>query len=60
MRQRLEALLSKHDRAAGFLEKPAVPALATAAEPLTERPGSAISPYRYMVSKVKRAHPEPD
>ena len=27
LRQRLEALLSKHDRAASFLEKPAVRAL---------------------------------
>jgi serine/threonine protein kinase len=48
LRQRLEALLSKHEGAASFLEKPAVSALATAAEPLTERPGTLIGPYKLL------------
>jgi eukaryotic-like serine/threonine-protein kinase len=47
-RQRVEALLSKHDRAGSFLENPAVPALATVDEPITERPGTVIGPYKLL------------
>jgi WD40 repeat protein/serine/threonine protein kinase len=48
LRQRLEALLRKHDQDASFLEKPAVGALATVDEPLTERPGTVIGPYKLL------------
>jgi hypothetical protein len=49
LRQRLEALLSKHDRAGSFLEEPAVPALATVDEPaVSEGPGTVIGPYKLV------------
>src|SRR5262245_55360803 len=49
LRQRLEALLGKHDRAGSFLEAPAVPALATAEVPAVgERPGTVIGPYKLL------------
>jgi serine/threonine protein kinase/tetratricopeptide (TPR) repeat protein len=49
LRQRLDGLLSKHDVAASFLEKPAVSALATVDEPaVSERPGTVIGPYKLM------------
>jgi tetratricopeptide (TPR) repeat protein len=49
LRERLEALLSKHGRAGTFLERPAVPAQATVDEPApSERPGTLIGPYRLM------------
>jgi serine/threonine protein kinase/tetratricopeptide (TPR) repeat protein len=48
LRQRLEALLSKHDRAGSFLEQPAVPGPATIDNPVTERPGTMIGPYKLM------------
>jgi serine/threonine-protein kinase len=49
LRQRLEGLLSKHGRAGGFLEEPALSALATVDErPLSERPGTLIGPYKLL------------
>jgi serine/threonine protein kinase/WD40 repeat protein len=49
LRQRLEALLRKHDRAGSFLEEPAVRALATVDEPaVSERPGTVIGPYKLL------------
>jgi WD40 repeat protein/serine/threonine protein kinase len=49
LRERLEALLSKHDRAGAFLEEPAVAMVATVDEPaLSERPGTVIGPYKLM------------
>jgi serine/threonine protein kinase/WD40 repeat protein len=53
LRQRLEALLSKHEQAGSFLEEPAVPAPAafgaTAVHPpITEGPRTVIGPYRLM------------
>ena len=48
LRQRLKALLTKHDRAGSFLEQPAVAALATVDEPITERPGTVIGPYKLL------------
>src|SRR5215472_7910130 len=49
LRQRLEALLRKHDRAGSFLEQPAVAAQVTADEPpVSERPGAVIGPYKLL------------
>jgi serine/threonine protein kinase/tetratricopeptide (TPR) repeat protein len=48
LRQRLDALLRKHDQAGSFLEKPATPPLATIDEPLSERPGTVVGPYKLM------------
>src|SRR5207244_4274100 len=49
LRQRLEALLGKHERAGSFLEEPAVPALATVDEPaVSERPGTLVGPYKLL------------
>jgi serine/threonine protein kinase/tetratricopeptide (TPR) repeat protein len=48
LRQRLQALLRKHDRAGSFLENAAVPALATIEEPVREGPGTVIGPYKLM------------
>src|SRR5262245_47577778 len=49
LRRRLEALLGKHDRAGGFLEEPALPALAAAEEPAgSERPDTVIGPYKLL------------
>src|SRR5262245_45791900 len=49
LRQRLESLLSKHDRAGNFLEEPAVPAPPTLDAPLvSECPGSVIGPYKLL------------
>jgi serine/threonine protein kinase/tetratricopeptide (TPR) repeat protein len=49
LRQRLEALLGKHDRAGSFLEVPAVPALALADEPAaSEQCGTLIGPYKLL------------
>jgi WD40 repeat protein/serine/threonine protein kinase len=49
LRQRLEALLNKHDWAGSFLENPAVPEFATVDEPsVSERPGMVIGPYKLL------------
>jgi serine/threonine protein kinase/tetratricopeptide (TPR) repeat protein len=49
LRQRLAALLSKHDQAGSFLEKPAVAVLAAPPEPaVRERPGTMIGPYKLL------------
>src|SRR5262249_25972929 len=49
LRQRLEALLSKHDRAGSFLEQPAAGPLATVEESAVgERPGGRIAAYKLM------------
>jgi hypothetical protein len=49
LRQRLAALLRKHDRAGRFLEKPALPELVTVDAPaFGERPGTVIGPYKLM------------
>jgi len=48
LRERLQALLRRHDQAGSFLEQPALPALATIDEPLSERPGTVIGPYKLM------------
>jgi WD40 repeat protein/serine/threonine protein kinase len=49
LRQRLEALLSKQDRAGNFLELPVVAPLATLDEPsFIERAGTTIGPYKLL------------
>src|SRR5262245_848838 len=48
LRQRLEVLLHKLDQAGSFLENAAVPALATIDQPITDRPGTVIGPYKLM------------
>jgi serine/threonine protein kinase/tetratricopeptide (TPR) repeat protein len=48
LRQRLEVLLSKHDRAGSFLEWPAPCPAATVDEPVSERPGTVIGPYKLL------------
>src|SRR5215510_14456654 len=48
-RQRLEALLSKHDQAGSFLESPDPDLVAALDEvPLAERPGTVIGPYKLL------------
>jgi hypothetical protein len=60
LRANVESLLSAYG-AGGFLESPAPAPLSTVGRSAySEGPGAVIGPYRYMVSKVKRAHPEPD
>src|SRR5262249_5508671 len=44
LRRRVEELLQLRSKADGFLESP--PHLATPQEPLTERPGAMIGPYK--------------
>jgi hypothetical protein len=58
--RRVEALLEVHERAGSFLGAPAASMATTTAGKICETPGTQIGPYRYMVSKVKRAHPGPD
>jgi serine/threonine protein kinase len=49
LRQRVEALLGKHDRESSFLEEPAVPALTTLEEPaVCEQPGALIGVYKLL------------
>jgi WD40 repeat protein/serine/threonine protein kinase len=49
LRQRLDSLLSVHDRGGSFLEEPAVPALATLDAPLvSEGAGHVIGPYKLL------------
>ncbi len=48
LRQRLETLLSKHDRAGSFLESPALCPVATVDEPVSARAGTVIGPYKLL------------
>jgi serine/threonine protein kinase/tetratricopeptide (TPR) repeat protein len=48
LRQRLEALLGKHERAGDFLERPAAQIVVTVDEMLAERPGTVIGPYKLL------------
>src|SRR5215831_17031292 len=45
---RVQHLLVAHREAGSFLEPPAPSALATVEEPLTERPGTTIGPYKLL------------
>jgi serine/threonine protein kinase/tetratricopeptide (TPR) repeat protein len=49
LRERLEALLHKHDRAGSFLEKPELDVRSTTEEqPMSERPGTVIGSYKLL------------
>jgi serine/threonine protein kinase/Flp pilus assembly protein TadD len=48
LRQRLEALLGKHDKAGSFLEHPLVHPATTSDDPIGEAPGTVIGPYKLM------------
>jgi serine/threonine protein kinase len=48
LRQRIERLLHRHQQADNFLASPAVAPAATVDEPLTERPGTRIGPYKLL------------
>src|SRR6516162_2002707 len=48
LRQRVEALLSAHDKADSFLESPAGGMGVTIDEPLSEGPGTIIGPYKLL------------
>src|SRR6516225_6062644 len=49
LRGRVEALLKAHDQAGSFLkDPPARPQATEGYEPITERPGTVIGPYRLM------------
>src|SRR5262249_45698770 len=48
LRMELEALVRDHFRAGAFLERPAVLLVTTADEPVSERPGTVIGPYKLL------------
>src|SRR5437879_10763101 len=48
LRRRVEQLLQARPKVESFLESPAPHLVATAAEPLTERPGTVIGPYKLL------------
>src|SRR5712664_4885790 len=48
LRRGVEALLEKHELAGSFLESPAAAPAATLDEPIRERPGTVIGPYKLM------------
>ena len=47
LRHRVEALLSSHEEAGTFLNEPAAP-VATIDQPITEKPGTQIGPYKLL------------
>src|SRR5439155_5380310 len=48
LRQRVEALLRAYDDAGSFMQGPAPAGAGTVDEPLTERPGTVIGPYKLL------------
>jgi serine/threonine protein kinase/tetratricopeptide (TPR) repeat protein len=48
LKQRVEALLARHEAAGSFLESPAPALPPTTDEPATERPGTVIGPYKLL------------
>src|SRR5216684_5951699 len=48
LQARVEKLLDAHVRAGSFLEPPACSPIATTDQPLTERPGTVIGPYKLL------------
>ena len=48
LRQELEKLVGDHFRAGQFLEKPAAQLMATVDDPVRERPGVMIGPYKLL------------
>jgi serine/threonine protein kinase/tetratricopeptide (TPR) repeat protein len=47
-REKVEALLKAYDEAGSFLESPAAVLAATIDDPVTERPGTVLGPYKLM------------
>src|SRR6516165_1370784 len=48
LRQRVERLLQLHERESLFLAEPAPQEVATVEEPISQRPGAVIGPYKLM------------
>jgi serine/threonine protein kinase len=48
LREQVESLLAANEQAGSFLEAPAPHLVATAEEPVRERPGTLIGPYKLM------------
>src|SRR6516225_1942789 len=48
LRRRLDVLLQAFDKAGSLLEHPAAAVGATLDEPITERPGTVIGPYKFI------------
>src|ERR1700733_144177 len=48
LRDRIERLLQRHQQADSFLESPAAGPVGTVDDPLTERPGTLIGPYKLL------------
>src|SRR5437899_12061015 len=48
MRGRIDQLLQARSKAEGFLESPAPALTTTVDEPITERPGTVIGPYKLL------------
>ena len=48
LRQRIERLLQRHQQADSFLESPVAAQVGTVDQPLTERPGTLIGPYKLL------------
>src|SRR5262245_56891988 len=48
LRAEVEQLVGDHFRAGKFLEKPAAQIVATMEEPVSERPGTVIGPYKLL------------
>jgi serine/threonine protein kinase/WD40 repeat protein len=48
LRQRIERLLERHRQPDSFLEAPAAVPAATVDDPITERPGTVIGPYKLL------------
>src|SRR5437016_11758280 len=48
LRQRIDKLLERHQQADSFLESPATNLDRTVDEPIRERPGTVIGPYKLM------------
>src|SRR5437588_5181073 len=48
LRQRVERLLQRHEQPGSFLESPAPNLVATVDEPVSERPGTRIGPYKLL------------
>src|SRR5262245_3070046 len=48
LRAEVESLLKAHDEASGFLQGPNAASAITMDDPITERPGTVIGPYKLM------------
>src|SRR5262245_36570827 len=48
LRQRVQRLLQRHQQADSFLDAPAAALVGTIDEPITERPGTMIGPYKLL------------